>query len=523
MNSPAVEPTRERSRGLSFAWVVIATLFALGIFLRSCNLEDFPTYIHNDESAQAIYVTAPFFESNPPSPMWGFNNFGRHPNFGAWLTTLSVKWFGGKTLLAIRLGSMICGVLSILFFALFVRSWLGLQTLLFFLAAIVPFHLHVFYSRTGFHYIHAATFGALVSFLFGRVVRVPSVKNSLALGVGLGFALMVYSATLVLPVAVALGLAPVIFSASLKDRYHGKRLKGLGLILIGIVAGILVSMGQHLYLIYQAGFTSRLDSQSVLHRVPIEQRGGFLSHLDIVWASFERTLWFFFHSDGAGQYGFYGPLLEKTSYALAGIGLMTLLYRCIRFDPNAIYVLVLGGATIGGSALMIEANFSPHLIIFALLIPLFCAMGASTICQIIRVRSLILSAALSLIVVIPWTRWNYEFIATRDERKVDLDTFLLRLPIDRGSVATLMNFTPLYANLRESFFQLRYPNARAKEISPGDVPQQVSEVPSNQTCPCLVIVPRGATQAISQKLTQGSRTFQIFNVPRNEADVFLIR
>ncbi len=514
---------KDRSRGLVFVWLVLGAIFTLGIFLRSYNLDGFPNYIHNDESAQAIYVTAPFFENNPPSPMWGFNNFGRHPNFGAWLTTMSVKCFGGKTLLAIRIGSMICGVLSIVFFALFVRSWLGLQTTLFFMAAVVPFHLHVFYSRTGFHYIHAATFAALVSFLFGRVVRSPSVKNSLFLGLGLGFALMVYAATLVLPVALLAGLLPFVLSPSLRDQYKGKRLKGLGVVVAAIVAGVLLSMGQHLYHIVQSGFTSRLDSQSVLHRVPLEQRGGFLSHLDIVWASLERTLWFFFHSDGAGQYGFYGPLLEKISYSFAGLGLAALVYRCCRLDPNAIYTLVLGVATIGGSALMIEANFSPHLIIFALLIPLLCAMGASTLCQIVRLRSLVLSAVLSAVVVVPWTQWNYDFVASRDGRKMDLDTFLLRLPIDRSSVKTLMNFTPFYANLRESFFQLRYPNARAKEVTPGDVPQQVGEVISTQTCPCLMVVPRAATGATSQKLTQSSRQFQIFNVPRYEADVFLLQ
>jgi 4-amino-4-deoxy-L-arabinose transferase-like glycosyltransferase len=523
MNNLNTEHSDGRGRGLYFVWLVIVALFALGVFLRAYHLEDIPTYIHNDESAQAIYVTAPFFESNPPSPMWGFNNFGRHPNFGAWLTTMSVKWLGGKTLLSIRLGSMIFGVLSILFFTLFVRSWLGLQTAIFFLAAIAPFHLHVFYSRTGFHYIHAATFSALVSFLFARVVRNPSVKNSVLLGIGLGFALMVYAATLVLPAVVVLSLLPLVFSASLREQYKGKRLKGLAIVLVAIMAGTLISMGQHLYFIYQAGFSSRLDSQSVLQRVPIEQRGGFLSHLDIVWAGLERTLFFFFHSDGAGQYGYYGAPLEIVSYSLAGIGLLALLYRCVRLDPNAIYVLALGVATVAGSALMIEANFSPHLIIFALLIPLLCAMGVSTLCQMLRIRSLVLSAILSIVVIVPWVRWNYDFVVTRDERKIDLDTFLLRLPIDRNSIATLMNFTPFYANLKESFFQLRYPNARAKEISPGDIPQQLSEVPVNQTCPCLVIVPRAATQAASQKLIQSSRAFQVFNVPRYEADVFLMR
>ena len=523
MNTPGtgLKVSKER-RGL-FVWAVIAILFAFGIFLRAYNLEDFPTYIHNDESAQAIYVTAPFFEQNPPSPMWGFNNFGRHANFGAWLTTLSVQMLGGKTLLAIRMGSMICGVISILCFALFVRSWLGLQTTLFFLAGVVPFHLHIFYSRTGFHYIHAVVFGAIVSFLFARVCRCPSPKNSLLLGLSLGFALMVYSATLVLPVAVAVGLIVLFLSSSLKEQFEGKRLKGIFLVISAVVVGGLLSMGQHLYHILAYGFSSRLDTQSILHRVPLEQRKGLIHHFDIVWENLQRTLMLFFHSDSAGQYGYYGAPLEKFSYGLAAVGLLSLLYRCVRLDPIALYILVLGTATVAGSALMIEANFSPHLIIFALLTPLLCAMGFATVCQAIKLRSLTLSAVLSVAVVVPWTKWNYDFIALRDERKIDLDTFLLRLPIDKNSVTTLVNFTPFYANLRESFFQLRYPKARAKEVAPGDIPQQVFELYSNQTCPCLAIIPKATASATTEKLTKGGHVFQTFSVPRYEAEVVLLQ
>jgi len=349
------------------------------------------------------------------------------------------------------------------------------------------------------------------------------VLNALLLGISLGFALMVYSATLVLPVAVVVGLASLFVSPNLKELSAVNRVKRIGVITLVTLTGLVLSMGQHLYHIYSHGFTSRLDSQSVLHRVPVEMRGGFLSHLDLIWASFKKTLWFFYYSDAAGQYGYLGAPLEIASYTLAGVGILALLYRAVRLDPNALYVLTLGLATIGGSSLMVEANFSPHLIIFTLLIPFLCALGATTLLQLCRVRSHTVAAMLSLALVVPWTMWNYTFVTQRDERKFNLDTFVIRLPIERDSVRTLANFTPFYGDLRESFYQLRYPNGKVVLVTPADVPQQVLDLSTNQTCPCLVIVPRASTQLAGEKLTAAAKDVQTFQVPRYEADVIVIK
>ena len=510
------------SRREALAWSFIGVLIALAVFLRVVTLEQFPSFIHNDEAAAAVYISPPFMGTNPDSPMWGFNNYGRHANFGAWLTSLSVKFFGGPTLWAIRMGSAVCGVLSIVFSVLFIRKWLGFQTAFFFLAAIVPFHLHVFYSRTGFPYIQAATFSALVSYLFARMVKVPSVKNGVLLGVGMGFALMVYSATLVLPAAVVAGLLALFSSSAIKQPPLSKHVKEAAVWGGALLVGIMLSMGQHLYHISQIGFSSRLDSQSILHRIPLEQRGGFLSHLDVVWASLQRTVWFFYYSDSAGQYGYLGRPLEMCSYALAILGLLALLYRCCRLDPNAIYVVVIGIATIVGSSLMVEANFSPHLIVFSLLIPLACAMGASALCQVVRLKSLVASGIISVLLLIPWTIWNGAFISSREQRKLNLDTFVLHLPIDRSSIKTTSNYTPFYGDLRESFYKLQYPNARPIKVEIGDIPQQVAELDSTQACPCLAIVTRVTSDAVSQKLTERTRKFTKFQIPRSDADVFVI-
>jgi hypothetical protein len=333
---------------------------------------------------------------------------------------------------------------------------------------------------------------------------------------------MVYSATLVLPAALFVGLLALFCSRRFSESCSGKRITGSACVVGAIVLGVLLTMGQHLYHISKIGFSSRLDSQSVLNKIPLEQRGGFLSHLDLVWESLQGTLLFFYQSDAAGQYGYLGRPLEVFSYIAAGLGLLVILYRCCRLDPNALYIVALAAATIVGSSLMIEANFSPHLIVFSLLIPLSCAMGIGALCQAVRLRSLLASGLLSVCLLVPWTIWNYSFISSRESRKYNLDTHILHLPIDRELVKTTVNYTPFYGDLTESFYKLRYPNATPIKVEVGDVPQQVTDLYGAQKCPCLVIVTRTTAAAVAQRLKEDGRQFSHYTVPRSEADVLVI-
>jgi hypothetical protein len=282
-------------------------------------------------------------------------------------------------------------------------------------------------------------------------------------------------------------------------------------------------MGGHLYHIAQIGFSSRLDSQSVLNKIPIEQRGGYASHLDLVWDNIQRTVLFFYESDAAGQYGYLAKPLEAYSYVAAGLGFFVIVYRSLRLDPHAIYVLVLASATIVGSALMIEGNFSPHLIAFSLLIPLAGAMGVSLVCDVLRIRSILLTGVLSICLLVPWTKWNYDFISSRESRRYNMDTHILHLPIDREMVKTTVNFTPFYGDLSESFYRLQYPVAKPLKVEVGDVPQQVLDLYAEQRCPCLIIVNRAVSNTLMQRLQHEERSFTHHPVPRSEADVFVIK
>ena len=519
----------DRHKGSVVLWVVAAGLLVAAILVRCLYLEELPAFIHNDESATAIYITPPFFTEPADSPMWGQNNYGGHANFGAWLASLYLRAFGGKTLWAIRMGSMVCGVLSILFGALFVRSWMGLRAMVFFLVAVLPFHLHVHYSRTGFIYMQAAFFIALVAFLFGRFVQRPSALNGFLLGLSTGFALMVYSATHVLVGVLAVGVPVVLLSSNARNTCTTSRfVKNLGA-LVAIVVGVGCALGQYVYHAYTVGHTSRFMQQTVLrdeYREGLNRdTGNNFTTLDIVWDNFLKTINFFYDGDGSMQYGLAEPPLEVVSYAVFAFGVLVLLYRSLRLDPRALFITLLAIGTIVGSSLMVEASFSPHFVAFALIIPLTGAVALETACRITRVRSSLLSALVALGVLVPWAQWNYTVYADLDQRKRTLDTFIMHLPIPRESVKTVVNYTPLITDLSESFYMLRYPNAKGARIETNDgfdVPKHVIGLSTSNSCPCVVVVPQGSYSAVITALLAAKKQFREFAFDRLEAKLVYI-
>jgi len=521
-------PSRQPEQKAQFLeWTIGLILLGLAIVFRTAYLDEFPSFIHNDEAAAAIHISPPFLRPNPDSPFYGFNNYGGHANFGAWLTSLSLRMFGGQTLWAIRMGSMVCGVLSLALFALCIRGWLGSQTALLFLLVAAPFHLHLHYSRTGFHYIQAATFSALVAFLFGRLVAKPSVPNASALGIGLGFAVLVYSATHVLPGVVGVALLALLVSDNFKARFAGKRLKAIILLGSAILGGALLAIGRHLWFILQAGrFQSRLESQFIFEPGSAQRLQEGASYqaalIKIFWESLHKTVRFFYQGDSAVQYGVRGAPLEYVSYTLAGVGVLALLGYSGRRDPVAVFMVVLGAATFLGSALMVEGNFSPHLVVFSLLIPLCIAVGFNVACRFLRMTSPIWVAAIALVAFVPWTKWNYGVLLDTDSRKRTIDTFTQHLPIDRDGVRTLLNLTPQYADFGESHYKLRYPHGTGRKenaINPG---QQALVLLSAKECPCVVLVERARGEEISKVLSAEGKSFRKFSFEKSDTDVFYL-
>jgi hypothetical protein len=340
---------------------------------------------------------------------------------------------------------------------------------------------------------------------------------------------MVYSATHGLVGVLGAGVLATLLSPTARERYRDARLSSSVGSLDAIVVGVGCAIGQFVYHAVTNGHTSRFMQQTVLrgdYRDEFNRAAGSsFTTVDVVWANFKKTLTFFYAGDGAGQYGFSQPPLEKVSYAVFLFGLLVLLYRSLRWDTRALFVMLLGIATLVGASLMVEASFSPHFIAFALVIPLAGAVALETLCRITRLRSPILSALVALIVLVPWARWNYTLYAEFNQRKQTLDTFIMHLPIPRESVKTIVNYTPLITDLSESFYMLRYPNAKGSRVQADDtfdVPKHIMDLSAANACPCLVVVPQRSYADLIKALTTGHKQFREFAFDRVQAKMVYI-
>jgi hypothetical protein len=247
--------------------------------------------------------------------------------------------------------------------------------------------------------------------------------------------------------------------------------------------------------------------------------------VEVVWVNLQRTIEFFYAGDGSMQYGFTGPPLEVVGYSVFLFGIVVLLYRALRWDARAIFVLLLAVTTIIGSGLMVEASFSPHFIAFALVIPFAGAVALETVWSITKIRSALVSAVVAIAVLIPWARWNYNLYVEFDKRKRTLDTVIMHLPIPRESVKTIVNYTPFTTDLSESFYMLRYPHAQGARVEAKDtfdITRNVMDLSASNGCPCLVVIPQEAYPELNTALSAGGKRVREFALKGIEAKVVYI-
>jgi hypothetical protein len=517
-------------RGVLCFLIVALLLFVAAAVIRTTALTDFPTFIHNDESGAAVYLYSSFLEPGAPSPLWGFNGYGGHCNLGPWLGSLGAQITGENTLWSARLTSAVSGLLSILLCALALYPLYGPRVVVFFLATVTPFHLHVHFSRTGFTYIHAVLMSALVFWAYSNSLRRKTWLSFCLVGVALGFAVMAYSATHVLPAAIGVALLINFLSSDFKAQSGkgGIAVRALKVCLL-IGAGVLIALGPQIVHVAHAGFpsSSRLHSQFILDTLLSPPTPGpdgqTASPLLLLWQQFERTVSFFYGRDGAVQYGAGRGLFERWTNILAIFGSLVLLFKSLRGDSFAVLLLSTGVFTVLGSMMMVEGSFSPHLIVFSILGPIGCAFGLDTLFRIVRLRSPWIIIPVIAALLWPWGVWNYEYIKEVDQRKFTVNTWIHHLPVNREGVLQVRNISKLYVDIRESMYPLMYPKAKFDSLPSADAAQQLRGLLESSTCPCLVIIDRERESEVEVYLNGASRSFEKLTEPRIPGAAYYIR
>lgn len=507
----------------SFTYLsVIALALVVGGLLRCSNLETLPLQVHNDEASSAVDGVARFMSGRGGWALAG-SAFGGHPNLSYWLSAIPSRVAGEVTLWTLRFGAAIWGTMSLVVFAWFVGQAFGRRVALLSLLFVVPYHLHVHYSRTGFPYVHAILFMAFVSVAFTYFIQAPSIKRALVTGLTMGLAALVYPATHVLPFAIAaaviFGVYPRLLRAEGSVQLATRNLLKLSLVFF---AGIIIAMGPQVIYSARNGYSSRLIHTFVLHDHNIKHLGpqtgdAVVTPAGVVWFNFKRTLKFFYENDTAEQYQFNENPLPLWGSLLAAFGFLVLAWRSCRGDPISIYLTTTAVMTVVTSTMMVEGNFSPHLILFSLIIPISLALGVDVLLRTLRVKNAALVGLLALPLIVVWADWNWKFyhriVSTERSRLTRGVTYLLNLPIERKSTKHLLNASELELYFGEPYYELIYANPKQTKLDKGAGVDQVVDALSHGESPSVIIEDESQAATLVDSLQSRGRTTTVYRYP----------
>ena len=508
-------------------------LIAGAMLTRCLNLTHFPMQVHNDE-ASTVTSGYGLVEKWTFLTVMSGAGFGGHPNFGFWLASLPSQLLGEQSLWTLRLSSGIIGSLSLVFFACFVSHAFGRGTSLLFLLFAAPFHLHVHYSRTGFIYIHSLLLAGLMSWAWALFVTRTSWLSAFLVGITTGFGLLVYPTTQVLPLAMLFAVVCGVMPTTARVRTVWRHPRVLATLLVAFLAGILVSFGPQIFYIYHYGFLSRAGSTFVLQphnirHISSVMRDPAASQLEIVWFNVLQTLEFFYYRDSGEQYNFVECPLPWWSIPAAIAGVVVLLWRCLRREPNSLYLVAVAGMTFGASALMVEANFSPHLIMFGLLLPLALALGMVSLVGAMKGSALKrwLGVVVIALVGVMWPRWNWEYynrvVDPLRPRIFSTETRLVNLPIDTRAVRSLLNTSGYRINFDESTVQLVFPNAKGLTKRLERAPEITSQILSAAEVPSVVLVDVAQADNVESIIKSSEVVARRFDYPQLTISFFYVQ
>jgi hypothetical protein len=338
----------------------------------------------------------------------------------------------------------------------------------------------------------------------------------------MGLAMLVYPATQVLPLGMIATVVLGVMPASAKTQVLLTSPKRLALLTISGIIGVLVTFGAQLTYIISHGYLSRLNSTFILQphnikHISSAMRVESATERQVVVFNLLQTLKFFYASDSGEQYNFTRSPLPIWMVVFAIVGVGVICRMALRREPNSIYILTISLATFFASALMVEANFSPHLVLFALIIPLVCALGINSFFARVEglknwVFSLVLAAGLLV-----WSHWNWGYysrvVDPLRSRISSIQTRFLNLPVANLSVNRFVNLSEYHLKFDESHVQLVYPNGKASVIDGGSAEERARLLDLNTAGLTLLLVDRAVVEKVAAIFKERGARVELFEYP----------
>jgi len=483
------QPTWRRAEVLTVVVVLLAAAL-----LRAVAIEHYPIVLHNDEMNCLIEARG-FLESNIALFDIGWFNC---PNLGFFLTSLPLRVLG-PTLLGLRLGSAFLGLVSLIATYLLVRRLFGVRPALLLLLLTTPFHWHLHFSRTGFHYMQAASLTAVAVLLFAIAVDRRSPVLFGCAGVMNGIAWQTYYAAWFTPLILG-GWA---FARLLSDREKGKiAVKGFAVSMVLFIVTLAPLLA--FYVKLPDGVTSRPNAVFLLsdyNRQHVTHSFGTAdpAKLLAISASDLGRLLVGEVGDSSRQYGLQGRFIDPFLLPLLLAGLAYALTLVLRPGGQLLWIWFLG-SMIAGGLLTIDAPFTPRLIGVTTIVLLFPALLIDRILKVLRLagnRWLMAGsyAALGVILVCSsWWNLHTTFIRYPKMSGVSNRDYIVRLATDLGNVRTIVNFSDR-ENFGHEAYQALLPHVRGMNAPSGDhlVDNPVALIKALRPG-VLVIVPLGVNE-----------------------------
>ena len=336
----------------SYGWLIPMILIAFA--LRIYRVEAYPP-LHGDEGEMGLAALQVLARDAPPPTATGWLD---HPALFHYFQAVPVAIFG-RTGFALRLLSVVAGVLCVpIVYQLGRRGWgpvVGLSAAWFLAVA----HLHIHFSRIGLNNIESALFLLLFLLLMTRL-RPQRVTVYVLAGLMVGLAQYMYFGSRVIPLIAAL----LLLFTWRKKMTDTRQLAAFGLSLLITVAPLVA-----FYFSHPDPFVNRARSvfifsgNNVKHTLQSDQ----VSLPEDVWPllgeQLRRNLNYFVRDgDRSSFYSASVPGLDMVTAVLFWLGLGLALTRLRRFQDFAVLAWLGLGILVGG-VLTIDAPYSPRLLI----------------------------------------------------------------------------------------------------------------------------------------------------------------
>jgi 4-amino-4-deoxy-L-arabinose transferase-like glycosyltransferase len=447
--------------------IAVAVIIIAATLLRVVALEDYPIALHNDEMSCMVEARG-FLESKTGLFSLGWFSC---PNLGFFLTSLTLRILG-PTLLALRLSSVFMGLLSLNAAYLLVRRLFGVRPALLLLLLTTPFHWHLHFSRTGFHYMQAGSLTVVAVLLFTIAIDRRSPVLFGCSGVVTGIACQTYYAAWLTP--LILGTWAV--ARLLSDREQGKTaIKGFVVTTVLFVV-TLVPLLAH-YVQNPDGVTSRtrqvflLSEENQKHVLASYGTSDPTRLLVMNAVRFGRFL-VGAVGDTSVQYGLQGRFFDPYLLPLFLAGLAYALTLVCQPGGQLLWIWFLG-TMIAGGLLTIDAIFSPRLTGITAIVLLFPVL---LIDRLLRIRWIAdkrwLRIAATLIfsaIFVGSTWWNLQttFVRYPPKSRIGNRDYIVRVASDLGKVKTIANFSGP-ENFDHQAYRAVIPDVEGKNLRSGE-------------------------------------------------------